>query len=116
VPQWAFWWENVALSQVPPFAPPRQQPSGQEVASHVQTPARHSCPEAHAGAIEQFWPPEPQWVAQPIVHVPLVPPLQQPVGQYVTLQGSHRPLLAQICVDVPVHTLQAAPPQLAPKQ
>jgi len=72
---------------------PLQQPLEQEVASQAHWPVvlLHSCPDAHG---PQLLPPAPQ---EPLdseayaSHVPVVPPLQQPLGHEVASQ-THWPL------------------------
>jgi hypothetical protein len=85
--------------EYPTQVEPLQQPLGQELALHTHWPlALHAWPDTHAA---QLAPPVPQDdadCAEYAVHVPPVPPLQQPLGQvlvsheHVPLVVSHRPL------------------------
>lgn len=70
-------------------------------------PPVHTCPEAQA---PQLAPPvphdDPDWFAYPL-HVPLVPPLQQPVGQ-VSASHVQRPVV--VSQRLLAHGAQVAPP------
>jgi hypothetical protein len=72
-----------ALLAVPSWQTPEasQQPVGQLVASHTQTPFTHSCPDAHA---TQAAPAAPH--SAPVFPASQVVPLQQPVAQLAGAQ------------------------------
>jgi hypothetical protein len=80
---------------------PLQQPLGQEVPLHTQTPPTQTCPVPHAAPVPQAhapevvhrlaWAPQATQAAPPVPHAPVdgvsqTLPWQQPVGQDVALQ------------------------------
>ena len=74
--------------------PALQQPFGHEVASQTHCPVvlLHSCPEAHAAHAPPAAPHEEADSAPYTSHVPVAPPLQQPLPQ-VLAPHEQRPLV-----------------------
>ncbi len=88
-----------------PVAPPLQQPFGQVVASHVQTPAElHPCP---LGQAAHAPPPLPHSDADSYPNGMQTPLLQQPLGQEAASQ-TQAPEALHACPFA--HAAHAAPP------
>ncbi len=86
-----------------------QQPLGHEVASQTHCPVAslHSWPVAHAPHVAPPVPHEPFDSLAYASHVPVTPPLQQPLGQVLASQA-HSPLV--VSHRLLAHAAQVAPP------
>jgi hypothetical protein len=87
---------------------PLQQPPGHEVASHTHFPLDvHSWPATHAAQLAPSVPQAPFDSEAYPLHVPLMPPLQQPFGQVFESQAQSPSVLSQRPL---LQAAQAAPP------
>ena len=88
---------------------PLQQPVGHEVASHTHSPVAllHSCPDKHPAQVAPPAPHEPFDSEAYAWQVPLVPPLQQPLGQVLPSHEQTPVVLSQRPFPQDPH---AAPP------
>jgi hypothetical protein len=88
-----------------PVVPPLQQPLGQVLASHVQTPAAlHPCPLGQAAHVPPALPHSDDDSYPNGMHTPL---LQQPLGHEAASQ-THAPEALHACPLA--HAAHAAPP------
>jgi hypothetical protein len=88
-----------------PVAPPLQQPSGQVLGPHVQTPAElHPCPLGQAAHVA---PPFPQDDDDSYAKGMQTPPSQQPFGQELASQ-TQAPEALHACPLA--HAAHASPP------